>query len=480
MRRIKIALINIGFRSTVYPLLTPPVGLLALAAYIREHFDAHILILNQRVDNAPTDKIIRQVAAFQPDVVGLSSLTTSAYLLPEYAGKLRSALPGVLLVVGGAHASAVREQILSVSDVDVVIPGEGEIPFRKVLHAWLTKDDYAHIPGLIWKNSNGDIVVNPGATEQIEDLDTLPPLAYDLIDITHYWARQSIAPIRFRKYISLMSSRGCPYRCFWCHNTFGKRIRMHSAARVVEDMARFQKQFGVTDFEFFDDNFNFDGHRVIQFCEEIKKKGMKIEIAFPTGVRGDLMTDEVVEALVDAGMYMSCFALDTASPRLQKYTGKNMDLNRFMQGVEAVSRRRIYLPGFFMMGFPTETEKELQMTTDMACRPEFTTAAFYTVTPFPGTPLYEMMLKTKPEKITSIRYDDVDLNGIRVNLTDLPDDVLFRYQRNAIRRFFLDPGRIYRLVRDHPKPLTLPSYLPIFLYRATKGVWLKHANISAC
>ena len=246
---------------------------------------------------------------------------------------------------------------------------------------------------------------------------------------------------------------------------------MHSPARVVDDMERLQKMFGVTDFEFFDDNFNFDAQRVVQFSEEIQRRNLKTQIAFPTGVRGDLMTEDVVEALAAVGMYMCCFALDTASPRLQKYTGKNMDLDKFVTGLQLVSKRRIYLPGFFMMGFPTETEEELQLTTDMACRPEFSTAAFYTVTPFPGTVLYEEMQKQHPEKLAGLHYDDMDLNGIRVNLTDLPDEVLFAYQRRAINRFFLDPGRLYRLVRDHPKPLTLPSYLPVFLYRATKGLW---------
>ncbi len=471
MKQFKLALINVGFRSPLYPLLTPPLGLLALAAYVRSQFNVNILLLNQRLNNASNKAIVQEIVAFSPDVVGLSCLTTSAYLLPDLVAQLRASIPGVMIALGGAHASSVGPRVMETCRVDVAVAGEGEISFGEVLTAWQAGADYTGIPGLIWRNKTGEIIVNPGVAKQVPDLDTLPPLAYDLVDMKQYWRRQSIAPIRFRRYISLMSSRGCPYRCFWCHNNFGKHIRMHSPARVAEDVERFQKQFDVSDFEFFDDNFNFDAARTIQFCEEIHQRNINVGIAFPTGVRGDLMTEEMAEALASAGMYMCCFALDTASPRLQKYTGKNMNLEKFVAGLQAVSRRRIYLPGFFMMGFPTETEEELQLTMELACRPEFSTAAFYTVTPFPGTTLYEQIQKTHPEKLAGLRYDDMDLNSIRVNLTDLPDEVLFAYQRRAINRFFLDPKRLYRLVRDHPSPLTLPSYLPIFLYRATKGIW---------
>lgn len=475
-----MVLINMGFRTPMYPLLTPPLGLLALAAHIRAKFNVDILILNQRLCNEPTESIVRQAAAFEPDIVGLSILTSSAYLLSDMTSQLRAAIKDVLLVIGGAHVSSVREQVMGECDVDVAVPGEGELSLENVLNAWQAGASYADIPGLIWRDAAGQVISNPGTVEQVTDLDILPPLAYDLIDLKPYWKRQSIAPIRFRRYVSLMSSRGCPYQCFWCHTNFGKKIRMHSATRVTDDIAYLQKQYGISDFEFFDDNFNFDTSRVLDFCDEIQKRNLKTKLAFPTGVRGDLMTRDVVNALADAGMYMCCFALDTASPRLQKYTGKNMNIPKFLEGLREVSKRRLFVPGFFMMGFPTETEEELQMTTEVACSPEFSTAAFYTVTPFPGTVLYNQIMKEHPEKLAGLRYDNMELNSIRVNLTDLPDHVFFTYKRNALRRFFMDPGRLYRLVRDHPQPLSLPYYLPIFIYRATKGALMGQDPGGAC
>lgn len=464
----------------MYPLLTPPLGLLALAAHIREKFDVEILILNQRLQNASTESIIKDVIAFQPDVVGLSTLTSSAYLLRNFTSQLRDALPEILVAIGGPHVSSVREHVMDECDADIAVPGEGELAFEAVLNSWRSGSSVEGIPGIIWRNTDGAIVVNPGAVEHVQDLDVLPPLAYDLIDLKPYWRRQSIAPIRFRRYISLMSSRGCPHQCFWCHTNFGKKIRMHSAARVADDMERFARNYNVRDFEFLDDNFNYDASRVLEFCTEVHRRNLNVGLSFPTGVRGDRMPENVVDALAGCGMYMCCFALDSGSPRLQKYTGKNMNIDKFLNGLDAVRKHRLFVPGFFMMGFPTETEEELKLTADIACANNFSTAAFYTVTPFPGTVLYNQILESQPEKLAGLRYDNMELNGVRINLTELPDEVLFSHQRKALRRFFSNPGRIYRLLRDHPQPYSLPYYLPIFVYRATKGALSGVSSTGSC
>ncbi len=106
----------------------------------------------------------------------------------------------------------------------------------------------------------------------------------------------------------------------------------------------------------------------------------------------------------------------------------------------------------------------------MATDSKFHTASFFTVTPFPGTPVYDAVKESNPEKLAGLRYDDMDFSAMRVNLTDLPDEVLYAYQRKAHRQFFSKPSRLYRLLRDYPRRMSLPRYAPILLYRASKGV----------
>ena len=481
MKRIRLFLINIGVRTRTYPLVAPPMGLISIAAHVRAKLPVDIMVVNQRVDNLTADELVRRAVDFDADVVGFSSFTTAAHALPLLAQKTRAALPDALILVGGPHASGVRGRVLEETCADVVVPGEGEVAAEMILRAWAEGGrDFGGIPGIVWRDSAGELVQNPGVPPLVENLDDIPMPAYDLIDLPRYWKMQSIAPVYRRRYASLVTSRGCPYHCIWCHKIFGKSIRMLSPERVVDELEHLQKTYGICDFEFLDDNFNFKPKRVLQICDMLKQRGVKTRMAFPNGLRADLLNTEVIDAMVDAGTYQCSLALETGSPRLQKFTCKVMNIPKLLECAEYITAKRVYTNLFCMMGFPTETEEEIKTTIDVACKSPFHTVAFYTVTPFPGTTLYDIVQRDHPEKIANIRYDDMDISGMRVNLTDLPDETLFYYQRLALRRFYMNPRRIARLIRCHPQAWMLPAFTPIFLYRATKGMLPSRGKSTDC
>lgn len=459
----------------MYPLVTPPMGLLFLSGYLRKHLpNLEIKVVNQRVENYTVEELVRIIEGFGPHIVGLSCSTIFAYLLNDLCSRIKELFPESWIVLGGPHASSVREQALKdAAKLDVVVPGEGEISFKLIVESFPYLNNLKKIPGIIWKDSTGEIVVNPGNLLIEDELDNLPFPAYDLIDLPKYWKLQSMAPIPFRKYASIVSSRGCPYQCMWCHSIFGKKIRFCSPERVVDEILYLQRKYGVDDFEFLDDNFNFNRLRLLEFAELVNRKGLKVKLAFPNAIRGDLVNDEEAEAFVSAGTYMCAFALETGSPRLQKFTCKNLNIPKFLLGIEKMARRGVYTNGFCMMGFPTETEEELQMTIDTACNSMLHTASFFTVIPFPGTALYFWLQKNRPEKLRNVNYTNADFAGAKINLTDLPDDVFFKYQRKAMLKFYLNPTRLVRLARVYPNPLLLSLYAPVYFHRATKGFFGK-------
>jgi len=354
-------------------------------------------------------------------------------------------------------------------DADAAVMGEGELTLEEVMKAHFDGGDFGGIPGLIWRAKDGTVIRNPGQMPLIEDLDALPMPAYDLLDLTKYWRLQSMPPVARRHYISLVSSRGCPYQCMWCHKIFGKRFRGHSAERIVDEIQYFTRKYGIDDVEFLDDIFNMDRERVIEVADEVHRRNLHLRLALPNAVRTDILTDEVVSALASMNLYWCSFALETGSPRLQEYTGKRLNIPKFLSGVELCVKKRIFANGFAMLGFPTETEEEMQMTIETMAHSRLHTASFFTVTPFPNTRLYQIVKERFPERLDKIHYGDTNFAMARVNLSDVPDEVLFGYQRKANRQFFLNPRRILRIVRDYPQPYMLPYYLPIFLERATKG-----------
>ncbi len=474
----KIFLVNLGIRKPMYPLVTPPMGILFLAGYIRKFFPKlNIKLVNQRVENYSPEELVKIIFEYNPQIVGLSVSTIFAYMVPKISKLIKESLPDTWIVLGGPHASSVREQALvDFPYVDIVVPGEGEISFKFMVESYPERKNLQYIPGIIWRHTTGEIIQNSGALLIEENLDNLPFPAYDLIDLPKYWKLQSMPPVPSRRYASIISSRGCPYQCMWCHSIFGRKIRFASPERIIDEISFLKEKYGVEDFEFLDDNFNFNRKRVLQFAELITKKNLRVRFAFPNAIRGDLANEEEIEALCSAGTYMCAFALETGSPRLQKFTCKNLNIPKFLKAVEMMADRGVFTNGFCMMGFPTETEEELQMTIDVACNSKLHTASFFTVIPFPGTPLYNWVKENRPKKLEKVNYMNADLAGAKVNLTDLPDEILFNYQRKAMLRFYLNPIRMFRLFCVHPTPLLLSKYVPIYLHRTFKGLFSKRGE----
>ncbi|HOV75280.1 MAG TPA: radical SAM protein [Candidatus Hydrogenedentes bacterium] len=470
MRRLRLLLVHVGRRTIELPVITPPLGILSLAAYLRDRLPLDIRLIDQRLENAASGDIVRAAIDLGADVVGLGTLTPMAHLLPGLTQQIRKALPDALIVLGGPHVAAFGASVLEDTEADAAVPGEGEIALEQILRAYAEGGGFGHIPGLIWRDPSGEIIVNPGAIPHIEELDSLPFPAYDLIDFRKYWRFETMVNMPPRRYAGFFSSRGCPYRCIYCHCIFGKHFRAQSPERIVAEIEHWQSLYGMKVVEFYDDTFNYDAGRVMEFCQLALKRNLGLKIAFPNAIRGDILTREIVDALADAGLYYTACALETATPRLQKYIGKHLNVPRFLEGVDLLARRRVFTYGFTMLGFPTETEEELRNTIDTTCDSMLHATSFFTVTPFPGTELYARVLETHSEKLQNVDYRGKSYSNIMVNLSELPDAIFYGYQRMALRKFYLNPGRLFRIVRSYPHPWYLPHYVPVLAMRLGRGL----------
>ncbi|MCX6917124.1 MAG: cobalamin-dependent protein [Verrucomicrobia bacterium] len=235
-------LLILAGRRTFFRPVSPPLGILQLAGYLRSRLkNLEIRIADQRAADCPVDEVVSQAAEFAPDVVGISCTTPDCDTVVALSSGIRHALPKALLMIGGAHASAFGAELMDTTCADCVVIGEGELTCEHVLQIWQESSrDFSAVPGLVWRSADGECVSNPGPVPVIEDLDTLPFPAYDLIDLRRYWQLWSMTvhppP---RRYISMFTSRGCPYRCIYCHEIFGKRFRAQSPERIVAELEPF-------------------------------------------------------------------------------------------------------------------------------------------------------------------------------------------------------------------------------------------------
>ena len=267
-----------------------------------------------------------------------------------------------------------------------------------------------------------------------------------------------------RKCLPIFTSRGCPYKCIYCHQVFGKKFRPRSPQNVVTEIKYIKERFGVGEFEVLDDIFNFDARRMHETLDLIIEEKLKIKFSFPNGLRGDLLDEESIVKLKKAGAIHLCFAVETASPRLQKLIRKNNKLDKIARNIEIAYRNRIYTVGLFMMGFPTETEEELMLTMNYALKSKLSQAHFYLVIPFEKTELWELAQKYSKYPIEEFYLQDYSLNDF--DLSEVEINLLHKIHKQCYRRFYLNPKRLLGLISVHPYKLALFRYIYLFIRRA--------------
>jgi len=258
-----------------------------------------------------------------------------------------------------------------------------------------------------------------------------------------------------RPYMAVFTSRGCPFKCVYCHQIFGKRFRARSAESVVEEIARLI-DLGMKDIEILDDISNFDIERFHSILGLLLERGLHPVLSFPNAVRVDMLREESIKLLKQVGVGEVSVAVETSSPRLPRMIRKNLDLDRVSRNIELLAENRIFSRGFFMLGFPTETEAEMLDTIRYACRSRLHLALFFTVNPYRNTELYDM-LRESGKLPDGVRPIDYEYYGAPFNGGEVSDHVFRMVYRYAYLRFYLNPRRMLWISRDRPYLADIPT-----------------------
>jgi anaerobic magnesium-protoporphyrin IX monomethyl ester cyclase len=453
---MRIALIRTYQRMMVDD-LAHPLGIMALDAYLRTRGYDDIHLFDMRLRKESPAQILDRVLPLQPDVIGLSSLTIERDAIHQLTALIKARRPETITVVGGPYATSSTKTVMRDPTVDYVVVGEGELTFHDLLDTIGHRGDPADVAGILYRRDGEVVQTPPRAT--IQDLDALPLPSYDRIDMDAYERYPSMNRLVSGKWVVFDTSRGCPFKCTYCHDVFGKKFRARSPLRVVEDMQCLNRTYGITEFHFYDDIFNFNKKRVLEICRLIRERGLQIHMQFPNGVRADLMDLELLEAMKSAGTYRVCYAIESASPRIQKSMKKNLKIEKVRRLIDDTDRMGILQHGFFMLGFPGETRDEVLSTVQFAVESKLHSAGFYLVTPFEGSPLTQEYL----QPATDMHGTDFTYYDNPHSLSEVPADEIKHIQRNAYLRFYLNPRRIWRVLQLLPRKRALFTYLPIFL-----------------
>lgn len=394
---MRILLIDV-VRTTleeVWPSVEHSLGLMYLSAAVKQRLGNRVdvrirtLISKPRLEAGEAAIVRRELEAFSPAVVGIRSLSIGKDSLYQAVRTVRTWRPDCFVVAGGPHATDQPEDVLRSSDVDCVVIGEGELTFGDLMERRLQGAAIDDVDGIAFRR-DGTIVRTPPRA-LIAELDALPLPDYSVVDLDEFSNRyQTFTAKIYQRHGNILTTRGCPYRCMYCHTILGKRFRARSPESVVAEIRHLHDTYGLTDFQIIDDIFNLDLARAKRICDLLVASGMRLTLSFPNGVRGDRMDEELLDKLAAAGTQFMSYAVETGSPRLQRLIRKNLDLARVDQAIRYSASLGIVTRGFFMLGFPTETEEEVLQTIEFAKRSALCGATFFTVVYFPGTELYQL------------------------------------------------------------------------------------------
>ncbi len=438
----------------VHQSLGIPLGILYLASSVRRALPGKcdIRILDPGKQQMGVDDIARYIQEWSPDVVGISGMTPEAPAIHQIAAAARGAAPSARILAGGPHVQAAADSVMLDENFDAACIGEGEETFPEMLEAFDAGESLEAVAGVAWRMEDGTVATT-APRPAIQGLDEMANPAWDLIDIPSYSRVRNMngGLLAARPYMGLFTSRGCPYKCEYCHEVFGKSTRFRSAENVVDEMELLHREHGVNEFHIYDDIFNLDKKRAKKVCDLILDRGMRVKLAFPNALRGDIMDRELVEKLAAAGCYTTCLAVETASNRLQKLLKKNLKVDKVAESISQCADANILTIGYFMLGFPTETEEEIHSTVDFALKTRLHRASFFTVVPFPGSGLEQLVKQHYPEFEYDRKFGYFSTTSFYHWATGVD---LGAIQRDAYRRFYLNPKRLWSLWRGYPSALS--------------------------
>lgn len=428
--------------------ILPPLGVMYLAAVLREA-GHEVSIYESGYYGRDLRPFRARLESFRPDVLGISALTIEADMAVAMSGLAKRIRRDLSVIIGGPHASSYPEDCARSDGVDFVVIGEGELTVLELVRAITEGDkDPRSVPGVI-SLQNGE-VLKARPREFIQDLNSLPFPAWDLINCEFYARSKPMSTVGPRLYMPVFTSRGCPYKCSYCHNIQGKAFRSRSPQNVLQEMEELRTRFGINDFEIIDDTFNLDAKRMKEILAGIIASESRPALHFPNGLRADLLNEDQIKLLRRAGTLYVAVGIETASERIQKMIGKRLDLDRVRDSIGFLVQEGIFVNGFFMLGFPTETLDEARSTVDWAVRSPLHQAFFFLVSAYAGTELFEQAQHIIKERGIAYSHQNLDHCHTPYNLSDMTDTELFRLYRRAHVRFYASPSRIAGILGAHP------------------------------
>ena len=391
--------------------------------------------------------------SFTPDIIGFSMLFSTCHpLFIVAATELKKIWPEAVMITGGNHGTNSVDVIVEHPNIDFVSKGECELALAEFISNFDRRDEI-QVQGIYSRQHVIDKLPMPHAAA-VDDLDELGFPDWELLDIEAYvtspfkrsrtWKGEGSED----REISILTTRGCSFSCTFCavHTTMGRKVRFRSVEHVIDEMRQLWERYQVNLFLVEDDLFTANRKKVLPLLAAMNKLAEDIpefETQFPSALSVNTLFDDVMDALIDAGMKVTNVAIESGSKHVQRHIiKKNCNLDRAIEVVNYFRDRGVITRCYFIGGFPGETKEMLNETLEYAKNLNCDWATFGIAAPLRGSEMYDQFIdlgyiKDDMAQWSSAFYQERIFDTPEIGADEIKD---FFYRANLEVNFINNPN----------------------------------------
>lgn len=437
-------------RTGAWTAVWAPVSLATSAAVLRE-IGMDPRIVDGSVEDIDHERLAALIADWKPGLVVINTSTPSIDTDLEIATLAKKAWPEAKTLAIGLHVSALPQAVFDMApDLDMLVRGEPEYTIRDAAQMIATGGTLSDVAGLSWRDEGGDILHNE-RRPFIEDMDSLPFPAWDLIDTGLYRL-----PFTNERFLLVASARGCPYGCTFCANKvyYGARLRKRSPARIVDEMEWVGRELGVTNFLIWSESFTNDQEYAIETAREIIRRGLKID--WVCNSRVDTVSRELLRTIKEAGCWMIGFGIESGDQRVLDRVRKGTTLEQAREAVRMAHDEGLEVTGHSIVGFPGETQATIQKTIEFTKSLKLEYVQYYCAVAFPGSQLYDQCVESGWLDEADWRYFEQNFSVI--NTPELSAEQVMKMRDKAFRSFYLQPHVVINSLKKIRRPRDVVNF----------------------
>jgi len=379
-------------REAIYGIMSdvgaydPPLGLAYLAANLKK-YHISVEIVDANAMGLTCDELVDLIMTKAPRYVGITAVTLNIYSAAQLAHKIKQRNKEIITILGGVHVTAVPvETMEQFPQFDIGVIGEGETTLLEIIQTLDVTTDLTEVKGLMYRPNGETVFTQPRKVNH--NLDSFPPPAWDAIP--GFPDNYPVPPYSIYQgpSCSIVTSRGCGHKCTFCfQGTMGRSLRFHSPEYVLAVIKHLYSHYGIRDLRFVDDQFLASKTRAERICTLLIEENLNL--TFSCLARIDTINHQLLRLLKKAGCRQINFGIESGSQRILDLVKKDIKLEDVFQAVTWTKEEGIRTLGYFMIGFPTETEQTIRESIAFAKRLPLDDISIFLLTPFPGTELYQ-------------------------------------------------------------------------------------------